>query len=64
MEYILIRQSLFVRIDRNDELSVVNCTGLFNEKRRQWYPLVSDFTIVKAASHCEFTIENPFKLEI
>ena len=25
MEYVLIRQSLFVRINRNDELSVVNC---------------------------------------
>ena len=25
MEYILIHQSLFVRINRSDELSVVNC---------------------------------------
>ena len=25
MEYVLIRQSLFVRINRCDELSVVNC---------------------------------------
>ena len=25
MEYVLIRQSLFVRINRSDELSVVNC---------------------------------------
>ena len=26
MEYVLICQSLFVRINRSDELSVVNCT--------------------------------------
>ena len=27
MECILIRQNLFVRINRSDELSVVNCTA-------------------------------------
>ena len=62
MEYFLIRKSLFVRINRSDELSVVNCTVIGylphnNSGEKYWsatnMPALMKSAMLNICNNCE-----------